>query len=294
MILRVICLLFLLGVSRISLGQNTQYKLPVYFGQFYNDPFLNPSNFNEDQKGFATIGHRRNSNNFGGVNTSFAAAQFKLGEAETFNEIGFQFFSDNEGPLLSTTRGYLNYARHLKLNDAYQIAGGLSFGFYNFAIKSDGTNDQASKATFDGSMLLKMYNDVTSYQLIINQLYNTSIQPFVEKTVLVRNINLFWHRKFQISEDFISKNNVILRWSRETILPQSGLNFALNSKVVYKKLALVGVTYQYKTGNYFSLGIEEIPGVSSKFGFELAYLVPSKSSITTSLNQFEVVLNYKF
>ena len=308
MIARRIFLLILSGVSFFSSAQSTFFKIAPYFGQFYNDPFLNPENLLQDQKGYATMGHRRNSNDFGGVNTSFAAVQYKLGdrEQERFNEVGLHFFSDNEGIYLQTTRAYLNYSRHVKLNDQYRIAGGLSFGMYNFTIKSDGTNQGESAATLDGGLIFKIYSEKTSYQIIVNQAYNTSVQPLIEKTVLIRNFNFFWNRSFKISDEFTSRNNIITRWSKETVFPQSGFNLAINSQLLIKELVFVGVTLQPKTGVYFSIGMDEIPISESKFGFEISYLVPTgggnttefnntqQSSNTTNLNQFEITLNYKF
>lgn len=279
-----------------SKAQTTLYKLPVYFGQFYNDPFLNSENLLDGQKGFATVGHRRNSDNFGAVNTSFAAGQYKLGDinADSYNEAGLHFFNDNEGPILTTTRAYFNFSRNVKLNDVYKLAGGLSFGFYNFAIKSDGTNEGISKITFDGSALFKMYSEKTSYSFIINQAYNSSIQPFQEKKVLIRNLNLFWNRGFKINDNFKSENNLIVRWSRNTPNFQSGLKLGVNSQLIIAKYALVGITFIPRTGNYYSLGMNEIPGLGSKLGFEISYLNPVKKDGTTNLNQVEITLSYKF
>ncbi len=280
-----------------SHAQNTIYKLPTYFGQFYNDPFLNSENLFDEKKGFANIGHRRNSNNFGNVNTSFAALQYKLGQEQNgaFNEVGLHFYNDNEGPLLNTTRAYLNYTRNIPLNENFNFAGGVSFGLYNYAIKSDGTNEGNSEITFDGSAVVKLYSRKTAYSFIINQAYNSSIQPFLEKRVLIRNINLFWNREFVINENFKSLNNVIIRWSKDDPTnPLTGFQLALNSQLLIANIVIVGATIIPKTGNYYSLGMNEIPGLGSKLGFEISYLTPSERGVTTNFNQFEITLNYTF
>lgn len=290
-------LLISLGVFTNSKAQNTVYKLPVYFGQFYNDPFLSSENLFDDKKGFANIGHRRNSNNFGNVNTSFAALQYKLGkeENESFNETGLHFFNDNEGPLLTTTRAYFNFTRNIQLNDVFRFAGGASFGFYNYAIKSDGTNEGNSEIAFDGSAVIKLYSRKTAYSFIINQAYNSSIQPFLEKRVLIRNLNLFWNREFNINEKFKSLNHVIIRWSKDDpINVQTGFHIAFNSQLLISNMVIVGATIIPKTGNYYSLGMNEIPGLGSKIGFEISYLTPTERGVTTNLNQFEITLNYTF
>lgn len=289
--------LIFIGVTFKSTAQSpSKYKLPIYFGLFFKDPFFNSVNLLQDQRGSASLGHRRNSGEHGSVNTSFAAVQIRLGEEgkESFNETGLHFFSDNEGKFLSTTRAYINYARHLKLNNNYNLAGGLSFGFYNYAIKSDGTIEAVSEMTMDGDALLKLYNEFTSYQIVINQIYNSSIQPINEERVLVRNINFFWNRSFKIWDEFTSRNHFITRWSQKTTSPLSGLNFALNSQLIFQKSALVGLTVYPTTGTYFSIGIEEIPSIKYKLGFELAYLVPFPNNSVTRVEQFELILDFKF
>lgn len=279
----------------LNLNAQSFYELPFYFGQFYNDPLIDQSSILKDDKTNFILGHRRNSNNFGGVNTSIAGISHRLKSDNTkgFNLLSINFLNDNEGFLISRNRAYLGYARHTKINENYFLAGGLTLGFYNFAIKPDDTFSGASDAAIDGNLKIKFYSNSFQILLTANQIFNSTVQPIEQKTILTRHYNFVIKKNFKISDQIESNNDLLLRWSKETQNVNSGIIFGIHTELLFIKTVLVGATYEYKKGIYYSVGIKEIPGLKINAGLEISYLVPSLNSQVTNLNQFEITIHYK-
>lgn len=291
----IIFLVFFLEGTAFLSAQNTFYELPFYFGQFYKDPLIDNGQFENKQKGTIAAGHRRNHNNFGGVNTSYADLKLKLSpnENQAFSTIGLQFINDNEGFLIRRNRFYLNFERHIKINETYFMAGGVSLGGYNFIAQPDDGFEGISSLTYDGNVTLKFYGKKSVLKFAFNQIFNSRIKPINQEIVLLRNLNLFLGRNFNVSKNITSRNRGVIRWSKERDLPSSGFNFAFNTQLLVKKLVFFGMTIDPAIGLYYNLGVERIPVFSDQLGFELSYLVPKESSIITNLNQFEFTVSYK-
>ncbi len=291
---RYLFLLLFLGLFTKHYSQSFD-ELPIYFGQFYKDPLLSSPRFGESQICDFVIGHRRNSNNFGGVNTSIFGVSCKLkpNSSGGFNEVGVNFLNDNEGFLIKRNRAYLSVLRHTKLNDNYSLAGGVALGFYNFTIKPDGAFGGASDAALDGGLRLKLYNNKSALNLVVNQIFNSTIQPVQQEIILTNNYNLSYNRETKISDQITNYSNVLLRWSRVSSLQTSGFVMAPNTQFLFADLVLTGVTFESKKGIYYSAGMNKIPGLDADFGFEISYLVPFSKSLVSNLNQFEITINYK-
>ena len=75
--LRKLVFFLVLSAFKIGYGQNEVYELPVYYGMFFNDPQVNTLLYNQNNNIQLNLAHRRNSNNFGGINTSLFSGTFK-------------------------------------------------------------------------------------------------------------------------------------------------------------------------------------------------------------------------
>lgn len=290
---RGLVLLLLMSGMQILCAQNIVNELPFYFGQFYNDPQVVSSNLWEDEIGNAYLGHRRNSNNFGGVNTSIASFQYKINSSKgkSFNEIGFLYSNDNEGFLISRNRFYVSFNRHIKISEGRFLSGGASLGPYNFAIKPDGTFSGVASYAFDGSFLLKYYTKLSTVQFNISQAFNSEIQPILQKRRLIRNYNLFYKRKVTLPKGVKFEFGSILRLHPPIGFKDTRVGYAASANVLLEDIVTCGAIWELNSGMHFCMGINKISNTNLKL--EFSYFIPADASIRGNIQQIELMVKYK-
>ena len=99
--IKLLVLLFLSATYNV-VAQTRVYEQPVYYNQYFNDPQINSNNFKPNESAIFLLGHKRNNNNFGGVNTSIFSGTYNLKKKDSDSKviIGLQFISDREGFLI--------------------------------------------------------------------------------------------------------------------------------------------------------------------------------------------------
>jgi|GEM_PF-1906922 len=274
-------------------SQSKAYELPVYYGQFFNDPQINTLGFNNKSDLKISLAHRRNSNNFGGINTSLFSAQFKLKSKKesSHHSAGLKFVSDKEGFLIRRNRAALTYGRHLKMNEKFNIAGGFSAGFYNFSITSNDVTGGYSSYAFDGSFSVAMYNQKTKLGLSINQFTNSTIQPVSQEIILMRHLNFFASHNFKIGEEVNFIPNIISRYSRNDNSIFTGFAASFGAQFLFKEKFMAGASAEKSNGYYFFGGFEQIPLGSSKINLTLSYFVPNGKNLRSNVQLFEVFIS---
>lgn len=274
-------------------GQNESYELPVYYGQFFNDPQVNTLDYNNESDLKISFAHRRNSNNFGGINTSLFSSQFKLKakKEDSHHTIGVQMISDKEGFLIRRNRAAITYARHLKMNDKFNIAGGFSAGFYNFSIVSNDVTGGYSSYAFDGSFSLAMYSDKTKIGLNINQFTNSTIRPVDQDIILMRHLNLFVSHSFKLGEEVNFIPNLISRYSKNNNSVFTGFVGSLGAQFLFKEKFMAGASAEKSNGYYFFGGFEQIALWNSNINLTLSYFVPNGKNLRSNVQLFEVFIS---
>lgn len=274
-------------------SQNETYELPVYYGQFFNDPQVNTLGFNNQSDLKLSLAHRRNSNNFGGINTSLFSSQFKLKtkKEDSHHTVGLQIISDKEGFLIRRNRAAITYGRHLKMNDIFNIAGGFSAGFYNFSITSNDVTGGYSSYAFDGSFSLAMYSDKTKIGLNINQFTNSTIRPVDQDIILMRHLNLFVSHSFKISEEVNFIPNIGSRYSKNNNSVFTGFAGSLGAQFLFKEKFMAGASAEKSNGYYFFGGFEQIPLWSSSINLTLSYFVPNGKNFRSNVQLFEIFIS---
>ncbi len=276
-------------------AQTQVYELPVYFGQFFNDPQINGIGLYDGQEIGLTMGHRRNSNNFGGVNTSLFSGRFKLKSKndEAFHSLGVNFTNDKEGFLLRRNRFSMSYARHLKISNQFNLAGGFSAGFYNFSVVSNDAIGGLSSYAFDGSFSLSLYNKTTRVGLDVNQFTNSSIQPLDQEIILARHLNLLVSHRFNlIEEDLKFTPTIIGRYSKSGKSVFSGLGLTLGGQFLFKDKFMAGLSQEKSNGMYFFLGIIDINMGSSLLDIDFSYFIPNQGNLRSNVQLFEIFVSY--
>lgn len=288
---------FIISFSFLSLlkGQGNVFELPVFFGQYFNDPQVHSDNFEENQKSILNFGHQRLSNNSGSYYTSFIAFNLKYlsNQSKAYHQIGFRLVNDKNGFIIDKNRGYINYEYHIPINDKYFISGGFLIGLYNLAIEQTNDYEGASEYAIDGGFLFKFHSYKTKIQLTVNQIFNSVIQPELQKTILVRNFNLFSSHSFSINEQLEIIPSTIIRYSKETRDPLSGTVINIGNKFLIANQVDIGMSYDFGNGYYFFTGIKNIKVNKSELDFELSYFVPKLNNSRTNLQLIEIILKYK-
>ena len=288
--------LILIVLNTISnfYGQSKNFELPVYYGQFFNDPQINSLGF-DNETFILNIGHRKNGNNFGGINTTLFAGRYQTDTKSKngHHTFGLQFVSDKEGFLIRRNRASISYGRHLKISKKYNIAGGFSGGFYNFALVSNDVTGGISNYTFDGSFSLNFYSDQTRVGLNLNQMTGPSLKPIDDIIVLTPNLNAFVEQDFVVSEDFKITPSALGRVSKSTTSVFSGFYTAIGLRALLQQHIMGCVSLALDNGCYFFLGTNDISFLNSRFDFNFSYFIPSLKNERSNVNIYELFIRYK-
>lgn len=276
-------------------AQTSVYEQPIYFSQFFNDLQVNSNNFKSNEIAIFSLGHKRNSNNFGGVNTSFFSALYNLDKTKENRKsvIGLQFINDKEGFLIRRNRFTPSYTHHIKVSPSLNLAGGIGVGFYNFVIKADEAFEGATAYALDASFLLKLYSPKLNIQFSVNQATNSKVVPVQQEIILGRNFNLFTSYRFQLDDQFEIVPSILNRYSRDQNTPYSGYLFAIGSHFIFNKIVSTGLSFEYENGFNFFAGLNDFKVGNSVINFELSYFVPSSKSLRTNVQMFELTLKYR-
>lgn len=290
-------IVFLVGLTVLFCdkmsAQESVYERPIYFNQYFNDPQVNAIPLKREDRAVFTLSHRRNSNDFGGVNTSVFSGLFKLGKDDSkFGVLGLQMLNDREGSLIQRNRVLPSYTQHLRVSSKFNMAGGIGLGFYNFLISGDGTFEGASDFGLDVSFLVKLYGEHSNIQFSVNQATNSKIVPVQQEIVLGRSFNLFMNRIFKVNNFLSIVPSAYGRYSKEQDLPLSGLVFGGGTHLLFDNQVLAGMSYEYEGGYNFFAGLNGMSGKNSNLSFELSYFVPSNNSGRTNVQMFELMLKY--
>jgi len=286
-------LTLLLLLLAVSIGARAQtYELPAFYGQYFNDPQINAIQINQDRDAYFLLGHRRNSGSFAGVNTSLFYGQVKFGggKSSSFHTAGLQFISVNEGASINRDRIALSYSHHLQITSDYMLAGSFTAGFYNFSIKANEVTGGFSSYAFDGSFGLKLYSNKTAVSLVLNQVTNSSIVPVSTEVILARNLNLYAHHQFTLSEAVLQPS-IYTRYSQSTDNIYSGFAFTGGVQALLKEKVMLGAAIETGVGVHTYFGIENIQLGATNFGVNFSYFLPNKNNISMNVQRFELMLS---
>lgn len=288
-LLVLLCLLMIFGENS---AQNEIYDYGIYFNQYFNDPQVNLRHLQpEDNLNFHLV-HRRNSNDFGGINTSIFNVQYRFGKnpKKGSSELGLQIFSDREGELIRRNRVLPYFAKHLKINANYSVAGGVGVGFYNFHINSDGVFEGASAFALDASAFVQLHSKRTSVQLTVNQATNAQVIPVDQAIVLGRSFNFFASHLFKLNRTFEIKPSVLGRYAKKNSDILTDYTFGVGTHLIVEKKVSLGSSFEYNSGYNFSVSILRIPIPKDFLDVEISYFVPSSISERTNVQMFEIAL----
>lgn len=269
-------------------------ELPVFYGQYFNDPQVNSIQLNNNRQGYFLLGHRRNGQKISGVNTSLFSARWKLegDKAAGFHSLGLQVVADKEGFLINRTRIGATYARHLKLTNDFNLAGGIVAGLYNHSIKANEVTGGYSSNAFDASFSLKVYSDRTEVGLSVSQAPNATIVPVSSEILLQRNLNLLVRHRLALAEQFELIPFVYARGSGKNENYYSGFSAAAGLQLLVANRIMAGFGTETRNGSYLYLGIEQVQLGSSILGLDFSYYIPNRNVFGTNIQRIELMVTY--
>ena len=271
-------------------------ELPVHFGQYFNNPQINPAEGGARDKFIVFSGNRRNVGSFGGVKTSYLSTFYRLNSRnKNFHTIGATFNNDREGSNIARNRIYVSYARHQKVSEHWILSSGFSGGLYNFSVKANPVIGGASASSLDLNLGLFLYSNLTSVSLSINQLNKGRVQPFNQLIELIPQYNLIVKQKIKVNDNLSIEPSCFYRYAN--------LDFnELNTRLGLGVIALlvnrisVGGSYETKEGGYAFLGLHNIELNSKlnhqKIDVDFSYFIPSINNTRTNINAYELTLKY--
>jgi len=292
-------LLILLGVivSITSYGQLTSIELPQYFGLFFDDPHLNPAIQGSNASAELYAGHRRNSNNFGGIHSSFAAAYFDISNEKNGGHIvGIELNNDKEGIILKRNRFYGLYGRHLNINEDYKLGLSASIGAYNFNIVPNYVTQGISKYSFDGNVGVYLYSDKLSAGFSINQFNASRVIPVDQIISLARHYTIHSKYRFSLMEDLVFTPLGFIRLVESKKVLGKNLSYSsIGFSATVKEIIHFGSTFELNNGIYAFLGINNIPiqkNNDKKLNVDFGYFIPNTKNSRTNIGRFEITLKY--
>lgn len=275
-------------------------ELPIHFGQFFNNPQINPAKGGSKGNVEVYNGNRRNQGNFGGIKTSYLSAYFRAGVNKgSFHSFGFSFNNDREGTNIARNRTYLSYARHQQLNKDWKLSAGLSGGMYNFSVKSNPVIGGASSGVLDVNLGLFLYSNKSALSFSINQLNGGEVQPFIQIIKLIPQYNFIAEHKTEAGDNLKITPSIFYRYAN---LGNKEINsrIGVSTNFLIANLINVGASYELKEGSYVFIGVHNISlsqggakfTSNNKFDVDFSYFMPSSTNTRTNINAFELTLKY--
>lgn len=273
-------------------------ELPVHFGQYFNNPQINPAIGGARDKFIVFSGNKRNLGNFGGIKTSYISAFYRFKKnKDGFHSIGASFNNDREGTSIARNRAYISYARHQRVSKLWMLSSGFSGGVYTFSVKSNPVIGGASSSVLDLNLGVFLYSNLTSVSFSINQLNRGKVKPFNQIIELIPQYNLIIEQKIKVNQNLSIQPSCFYKYANLGFKElNTRLGIGLTALLINK--INVGTSYEAQEGVYAFLGLHNIE-LNSKFSeqkidIDFSYFLPNVNNTRTNINAYELTLKYYF
>lgn len=291
---RIITHSFILAVAILATAGKAQGQADPSFRQNqFNILMLNPAQAGANSYNDISVLASRSLVGFTGAPKTYTAS----GNFRVFNNLGLGVtaFRDQLGPV-TTTRGSLNLAYHLKMNNKWNIALGLRgmISSMNIDLPSLNTtveNDPHMANTLNSGTLFGAGWGVVVYH---KNVYFGLSQPRVGK-VKFTNVNMtdyvesngvvgYVGGNIPMNENFDARPNALVRY-----VNGQPLYVDINAMFTYKKKLDFGLSYQWASNAGVVLGYE----INKKLYVGYSYSVPVNELNRISMQAHELVLRLK-
>lgn len=259
----------------------------VLSSYFYNMASINvgyiPSNGTAD---FA-VGYKFHEGQLKKVNTlSFAAGKIFRSTKGNTQMLRVLVYNEQNGPYISSPKGYFNYAYEVKLGEETSCFAGLALGVAGVYFSAP----TFSGATWmpDGSLGIGLRYRTLSLGASTLQMFNSSSSQLGDTYRLGRLYHFYGNLEQELGLDW--KCNGYLLW-RKLSATEDDLGVALSFTV--REAFTLGSTLRYKAGMSFFTAFH-LDARENKLLLALTYnAAPIFTSLPTWQNSFEISLGYR-
>jgi type IX secretion system PorP/SprF family membrane protein len=308
-------------ISLLILLLSTHYifaqQKPQYTQYVFNNYLLNPAFAGIDNYTDVKIGHRSQWKGLTGApTTNYITVNTPVGktilqQTDTCNlignlfspnamllkphhGIGFLFLNDEQG-IISQNSVQISYAYHLKLNNDFNLATGVTFGLNHTSLNTglitienpsdlaiQNTNNEIWKPDFTLGILLysnNFYAGASVQQLLSQTYFNSNQQANNSKTVNHFLLNLGY--KLAFADDFIFSPSILLK-----IVNPVPVSYDVNMKLAFKNKVWLGTSYRRND----SFGILAGLAINHRFNLGYAYDITTSGLSAVNNGSHEVVM----
>ena len=279
-------ILFLLSYSCL----NAQSIYPVQIDQVNNGyVYFNPSSISNFNKFDFSVLNKRYFGLFENIGVNYGSLSYKLRNdslSKKKHVFGVNFLHEYDGEYLNRTRAQLRYAIQTNLSNQTKLNLGLSFGYFNYYIKSTATNAGSTVWLPDGNIGFWVSGKKYNIGLAINQFTNSTTELFIKSYTLNNFIVLNADYKIEINPFLELMSGSVFRVYKEN------LQADLFSTLKYKQFMSVGINYKINNGAVYIVGFDNIKIFNENFGFTTSYFVKTGIGVMYNSSQLELNIRY--
>jgi type IX secretion system PorP/SprF family membrane protein len=280
-------LFLLLLVPRVILAQFT-FSFSDYFDQFYNNYYLlNPANSDSTYKIAANVSNKTQTGLFQGVNKIYMDVDLRLsGRRDISNFLGIQVVNNKEGEFINKSRLVGRYSFRAKISYRSSLSAGVSLGFVNYAFNTSQSGTGGSAWAPDGNAGIWYLRKKLSVGFSMQQIFSQTLHP-VNQTYFLTNYYIITAKYcLQLSRSLTINNHFYSKFQKD-----QSMYFVLASLFEFQEKFDAGVSYSYRRGLSYVVGVKKLGIGKSRFSFYFSYFVGA-SKINVNDNAFELLVSY--
>lgn len=263
---------------------------PVLIDQVSNAYlFTNPAATSPEKKLALSVFNKSYFGLFENIGVNYASITYQLRKdsiQSSQSTIGATFSNEHDGEFLNRTRAHLLYSHLIKINTQATLGVGISFGYFNYNIKS--TNSIVGTSTWmpDGNIGLWFKMKKLHFGIASNQFTNAKSSLFIKEYTLTNYQVLNADYEFKIAPHLNLLTGLAL--------------FAYKKEWQNKIFAILrhqnqisgGFCYSPQMGTTVLLGLDKLSLFNQKFGLQTSYTIAKTDNTMYTSSQFELCLQY--
>jgi hypothetical protein len=206
------------------------------------------------------------------------------GKSRNKQLVRLNFSNEKEGPYISTSRAYANYAYKLALTHNLNMSAGISLGFVNKLYMTPSSTDQGSFFLPDANIGLTIkYKELETGGSVM-QFLSSADTPLQSQQQLKRFYHIYGMYKHDVSAYWTLREYMLVK-----ILPEVTTQFIGGFSTIFRDLYEAGFVYYQRRGMTFQL----VYGLTSEkypLAFSMAYNSSLFSQSPIWVDSFELGL----
>jgi hypothetical protein len=251
--------------------------------------FTNPAATSPEKKLALSAFNKSYFGLFENIGANYASITYQVEKDSTKmqkNTIGATFSNEHDGEFLNRTRMHGLYSHLIPINTHTSLGLGLSFGFFNYNIKS--TNSIVGTSTWmaDGNIGLWFEMKKLHIGIASNQFTNAKSSLFIKEYTLTNYQVLNADCEFKITPHLNLLTGLAIfayktQWQNK-----------LFTILRYQHRISGGFYYSPQMGTTILLGLDKLSLFNQKFGLQTSYTIAKTDNNMYTSSQLELCLQY--